>query len=364
MRYAIVLFFALTVAALATPPDMLQPVREGQNEMIAQAAFAEGKLWLRTDDGRLSFIEENKDVRTPVSLPEPALALWLEEGKPTVLTCARKACKRWTVRRWNGKGWDDGDAIASDGDVPLAAVRQDGNLTVLTTKRLVDIIGNAQNIVRLTPPPGSAPDCPNALGDGWVAAVLPMKQRIYVGMNAGEWGGGLRSIDRKTGIITNIEDTSYGDLCGGPLNTACDPVHGISVEPWKPDCIVATIGLMHFGSKGRLIEVCGTTVHRLYFRNLQPGDPDKLRHGENPFGTEAFFGLIRTDDTLLAVGVDGLYRMTERGVDAPKPLPDFHKLGGVWVNFDIPGVVLVLTGINQRVSLSGAVPMMVPRNPE
>jgi len=40
---------------------------------------------------------------------------------------------------------------------------------------------------------------------------------------------------------------------------------------------------------------------------------------------------------------------------------DFKVIDGIRVNFDSPDFVLVLTQVNQRRSVGGAVPMLVPR---
>jgi len=47
---------------------------------------------------------------------------------------------------------------------------------------------------------------------------------IYVGVNRGEWGGGLQRVDVQTGVVTNVERRDTKDLRGGPLTSDCDPV--------------------------------------------------------------------------------------------------------------------------------------------
>jgi hypothetical protein len=44
-----------------------------------------------------------------------------------------------------------------------------------------------------------------------------------------------------------------------------------------------------------------------------------------------------------------------------EPLPKFRDVGGIKVSFDIAGFVLVLTDVNSRKSVSGSVPLLVPR---
>src|SRR5262249_42616145 len=150
--------------------------------------------------------------------------------------------------------------------------------------------------------------------------------------------------------------------CSGPLDKACDPVNGIASEPWRPGCVVAAIGLVHFFPHGRLVEVCGNMVRRLFFRPLHD-DPAKPsdRTDEEPFVTEAFFGLARDGETIWAVGLEGLYTVTASGTRRVQPMPAFQRVGGFVVSFAVPHLVLVLTDINSHRSLSGSVPMLVPR---
>jgi hypothetical protein len=65
---------------------------------------------------------------------------------------------------------------------------------------------------------------------------------------------------------------------------------------------------------------------------------------------------------VLAVGLDGLYLLSEDGAALLTPLPEFEKVGNIRVSFALQDVVLLLTEVNERRSISGSVPMMVPRN--
>jgi hypothetical protein len=71
---------------------------------------------------------------------------------------------------------------------------------------------------------------------------------------------------------------------------------------------------------------------------------------------------LSVDGKVLAVGLDGLYRLSEDGAALFTPLPKFENVGNIRVSFALPGVVLLLTEANERHSISGSVPMLVPRN--
>jgi hypothetical protein len=195
-----------------------------------------------------------------------------------------------------------------------------------------------------------------------VASVHGNATTVFVGINHGEFGGGLRRIDAASGRVSVIERNSTGQLCGGPLNTECDPVTGVAPVPGRPACVVAAVGLHHFISRGRLVEVCGDSVRRLYFkpRGDTPRSGTAGREEDEGLESVAFFGLVGDGETLWSAGTDGVYRLDREGVHFAAPLPRFETVGPFAVSFAVPGVALVLTQINQRSSISGAVPMVAP----
>ena len=104
-------------------------------------------------------------------------------------------------------------------------------------------------------------------------------------------------------------------------------------------------------------------LKRLYFKpfeNKAMGKKAMEPHADGePGSTVAFFGLIRSGDALIAAGTDGLYKLRGKGAVETTPLPAFKQIGGVAVSFERPDVILVLTTINQRASVSGRVPMLI-----
>ena len=348
--------FALACAGMFTgdaSAAQLEPERNGQESFIHHAVFSDGRLWLLSDAGLLSSIADGEDNRTDVTLPEPALDLWSQDGRPAVITCKRNGCTDWTLRKWIDGQWTTMAKVSTEGD-RLAAVSGDGGtVTLLTNRRVVAIVGDSRTTISL-----SSPLPPLSIASTYIGP-----SGIFVGFSAGEWGGGLRRIDRQTGEVSTIERNVSGQLCGGPLNTDCDPVNGIAAEPWNPQCVAVAVGLVHFQQHGRIVEVCGNVVRRIYVKphGKQPPESEKTRKLDEPFVTVAFFGLTRRADKLWAVGTDGLYEIERDGATRSVPLPKFKQIGGLSVSFDLPDIVLVLTNISQRLSLSGSVPMLIPR---
>ena len=340
-----VLLLSGTVSAQERP-------RPGQENFLSRAVFADGRLWLLSDAGELSTIVPGQKVRVEAHLPEPALDVCASHGVLQALTCARGSCTTWTLRRWAAARWTTTGTVRADGD-SLAAIScaSTGATLVLTDRRLIEIVDGKVASVALSV----------KLRMGTVTSIHVAGDRVFAGINAGEWGGGLQRVDRKTGKVSIIEKTN-GELCGGPLNTDCDPVNGITDEPWKPECVAVAIGLVHFSPHGRIVEVCGNNIQRIYFKALgQRGGARKPESGDEPFETEAFFGLVRSGKDLVAVGIDGVYRFGISKDPTRVPLPAFESIGNIGVSFAFPDIVLVLTGINQRRSISGNVPLLVLR---
>src|SRR5581483_7512237 len=112
----------------------------------------------------------------------------------------------------------------------------------------------------------------------------------------------------------------------------------------KPGCVAAAVGLVHFVPHGRIVEICKDDVRVSYAKTLGSATRDGTPGHD---GTVAFFGLARIGGTLLAAGIDGLYRFDGSAEPLYARLPKFDIIGGVGVSFAIPNVVLVLTAINQ-----------------
>jgi hypothetical protein len=341
------------IAVMPARAPAIEPARLGQESFLTRAVFADGRLWVLSDAGDLSSITEGQDARIGETLPDKAFDLCVLDGRPTVITGTTAGASEWAMRRRVREGWSVVAMLQTEGDGLVAMDCVANRVTLLTTRRLIDLDGNKQSAVTLS----------GKLNPGLVRSTYGTPDQFFVGINAGEWGGGLYRIDRRSGNITAVERNATGGLCGGPLNASCDPVNGITAEPWKPDCIAAAVGLVHFGPHGRVVEVCGDQVQRLYSKPYGDKPPIVGSNDDEAFSTVAFFGLIRDGDTLWAMGIDGIYGIGPGGLAHFVPLPRFKEIGGISVSFELPRFVLVLTNVNQRRSMSGAVPLLVSRWP-
>jgi hypothetical protein len=300
-----------------------------------------------SQDGRLSSIAETEKTWTH-NIPGKVIDLCVQQGHVVVIDDTRNK-KTWMLRRLDGDRWSNLAAVQSEGERVLALGCDENELLILTKRRLISIDNGKAESVTIS----------GDLFFGWYS-VYTTADQVLVGINAGEWGGGLRRIDRRTGAISNIQRVTAGELCGGPLNSSCDPVNGIAPLPWKPGCVIVAVGLVHLFPHGRLDEVCGDAVERVFFKPYASQPPNQMP-GAEPMRTVAFFGLVRQGDSLWAVGTDGVYKIDSGGVTQLSPLPQFTEIEGVWVSFEIPNLVLVQTSVYGERSLSGSVPLLVAR---
>jgi hypothetical protein len=243
----------------------------------------------------------------------------------------------------------------AEGDALLAITCTDPLPLLVTSRRLIRLGTGTAETLALS----------ETLRGSLVRTVVhAAPDAVFVGFNSGEWGGGVKRIDRRTGKVSLIERNSTGDLCGGPLNTKCDPVHGIAAVPWRPDCVAAAIGLSHMMIHGRIARICGQDVDQL---TAQPADrltrdPKKLSEmATGGYGAVGFFGLAARGDALIGAGHDGVYRIEQPGNVSFRRWPRFRRIGGLLVSFEDPDAVFVATGMNGRASVGGLAPLMAMR---
>lgn len=328
-----------------------EPQPTMQESYLIRGIVSELHLWLLSDSGTLvsvSLVGEHKV--TAGEYPDPVLDICIRDGRVEIVA-GKAGVGEWTLARRTGYAWRVEAKIANGGDTLIGLDCESTDVTLLTRHELITVRGAKQDTLELS----------QAFTRGAVTTVLGTANDLFVGLNAGEWGGGLRRIDRRTGRVSVIQHNASNALCGGPLNTACDPVTGLAVDPWSPKCIAAAIGLVHFAPHGRIVEICGDRVTRLYFKPYVWDRQNHRMNGDEPFSTVAFYGLAGGDNVLWAAGIDGLYEIHRDGTVVAIPLPHFEDVGGIYISFDLPHFILVLTDVNRRRSISGSVPMMIAR---
>jgi len=115
---------------------------------------------------------------------------------------------------------------------------------------------------------------------------------------------------------------------------------------------------------GRITSVCPERVEQMFVGAgaFDASDPrEAAEAAKGGYGSVAFFGLAATDTALIAAGQDGIYRIEANGAGARRRWPRFVEVDGILVSFALPDVVLVLTELNRRASVSGSAPLMAVR---
>lgn len=344
MRHCVLILLAL----LAASPAGAEPTYDA--DRFTQAVYSQGRVWLLDDSGDLvSLAEGDADVRKEAP-GGPVLGICAATDSVVAVTGedGGEAIGAWTVRRLDAQGWRPVGMTGGGGEV-FHSVTCDGGRVITVGQHTVTILsGQSAQSIRLN---GDLP--------GGVVVTHPDGDVLYVGVNAGEWGGGLHRLNLRTGLVETINALGGSDPCDGPLYAQCDPVTGIAAMPGKPGCIAVSTALEHMMTrKGSLLSVCDRTVATLYAPPLKtdPPPPSPWVH------TVPFRGLVARNGVLWSAGADGLYRFDPaRGKGRATAMPAFHKVGPASVSFAVPGMVLVQSAINQRHAAGGGAVLMVVR---
>jgi len=329
-------------------------------ERIAKGIAFDGRLWILgtmptprdASGGLVSF--GISDYKRTVHFEGGVLDLAKSDHELWIL---RKGTEnhRFVVSMWRGNRFEDlSEFQLSAQDAPLALLRSADSPAVLSegtvhypakdkTWHVVQLKGKLRSGVQ-------------------VSVASPQEgERIYVGFNVGEWGGGLQQVDLRTGAVTDVERRDTKDLCGGPLNRDCDPVTGVIPDPQNKECVLASVGLVHMGhSNGRILRVCDSRV-TLLSEILIPGDKDK--GNDDKWGrTEAFYGLAPSaDDGFWGITYRALYLFDAAGNKKQEyTLPKLESVSGIRLSKALPQVIVLQTDVNWAVSTSGYTPLVVP----
>jgi hypothetical protein len=324
---------------------------------IAEGVAFAGNLWLRGTTGR-SRSGDASGALVALSLADLSRREHLDNG---VLAIEKIGDDLWVLRQevsskaeWflsvvrNDSLEDRARFISADTDTPIALFNDGGTPAVVSQKSIRVLSGDGEwNSVQLV----------GQLRQGVQVQVASpaLGNSAYIGINRGEWGGGLQRVDLKTGAVLSVERRDTKELCSGPLNSDCDPITGVIPDPQNKDCVLAAIGLVHFLSQGRILRVCGEQVS-VVFEHPRTEEVN----GRRLEVSDAFYGLASVKGGFWAVTPEALYRFGADGnTQVRYPLPELHPESGVYMNRDLPGVIVIRTDVSWAVSVSGYTPLVV-----
>ncbi|MDC7677086.1 hypothetical protein [Asticcacaulis machinosus] len=321
---------------------------KGNDGTIDQAVWADGRVWLRSAAGRLSYIEPDRDERVQVNVAdERVISLCRDESDLVALTAESRGQYPRTLRRLEGNQWRVMAAFNDDGQHVRGMICDRGRITIVTSSHVIDVREKTVRLTKLKQP----------LRFSHEAHVLANGGYVYVGMDAGEWGGGLHRIDRRTSEIVTIG--SENGQCGDVLYPECEPVTGIVHIPWKPDCVAVTTGLAHLSTmRGALIEVCGTEYRVVLQKDYQPAPPIKP-DAQYPVGHVPFLGVYAKNGVLTALTASHAYEFRNGKLVRERKLPPREILGGVGASFGDADIVRVQPYVQTKDHKAYGYPLLV-----
>lgn len=345
---------AQDAAANATAAeDAADPVL---GDRIAEGLVADGRLWVRG---------LNRDMQpgglVAIDLSSGARRVLAQDG---VIDMAKRDGRLWLLRRGERANqaeaaqWLDGrfqalpHLTAPFGADILALLIGRHGPVVLTSRAVISWSPASRRWVTTRLKGRLRSDAAN------VTAMPAVANDIYIGLDLGEWGGGLQRIEGETGAVSDIESTEQGPDKEGLLSESLDPVTGLLADPDDGDCVLAATGLSHMGmANGRLLKVCRGRVGLA----LEIPFAIEINNRSIP-QSMPFFGMAagRSGEVWL-VTYGALYRLSSP-VDAHPTkieLPPLTRFGGLYMNRDTAGVVILRTDVNWARSVSGYTPLVV-----
>lgn len=309
-------------------------------DRITGATFFGGELWLRNDKGRIASSDPSA-TKLSIRLDSGAIdfqatsgALWALVA-PIAAKRGDQAAGTFTVARWTGKNWVRSAPMSYEkGNPPLALALHAAEPVVLTRTTIYIFNEGSSRWRKLTLRDTLFPPVPIGL----VSAVFSSGGYLYVGTNAGEWGGSLVRVDLAERSVSRV---------AGPF---VDPVTGIVPIRDSPHCVFASSGLSHMGMwSGDVAKVCDAKASVVFEKSTIRGKGD----------TEPVFSLQESSPngfwaaTPLAVYHFANGKMTRQS------LPVINGARGLSISAVIPGIIVLKTGANMAHSVSGYTPLIV-----
>lgn len=284
-------------------------------DRILAGVATHDRLWLLGSTGRVVAFDrttgERRVVATGISYIAPdgdhlwSLSQWQGEDAPLLIRDLREP------RR-------SPESLAVSGS-PIGFHVHNGQFSLVTTSAVASRSGGRWNI--------------QSIGGTFISGrgVLAADRQgtLFLGINYGEHGGGLRRVDPRSGKLVRVGgDDPEGPICGGAL-TACDAINGVIADPDFSGCVIVAGGNDHMISRGGIRRVCGDVVTVLHQETA----------ADAPLGRP--FDSLASTPTGWVAGIDGnvIRKVGHQPVEQSRP--ELRDWSGISVNDDQPDVIFV-----------------------
>jgi hypothetical protein len=337
---------------LEEEPAEARKTKDDDFDPIVRAVYSGQALWTLTRDGELVRWAEGAATGTAIDAPGSAVSLCGMGDALLLVTGNRQGTG--IVKFWSRSAddWKQETSFRQSREDPFLALDCSGNEPLLLTATALRLPRSKRTI---------AID-PEKLAPGGYFTTLQHGGYLYVGSNAGEWGGGLRRFSLTAGAGETLDASDPQELCGGALNMDCDPVTGLAPDPARPECVLASVGLVHFFSSGQVARICEGQITVAY-RKPYTLDPDWETNplAQESFSSVPFYSMASDEGAAWAVANDGLYRFGAEERPAFIPFGRTRRLPPSGIDWSDPRFVLVATDMNQHHSLGGTSLLLVAR---
>jgi hypothetical protein len=398
------------VAATAVPDD---PAASTHAHRVLQAVHHDHRLFMRDARGALVALDDGtreERAQLPGQIVLDLHATTAGELWALAIDGARD------VRVWKRTlgGWEPLAQMAGADLPPIGLADAGGDPIVVTTTAIHRAHGGTFSSVKLDHPITKLRDrfvdmlhSEPLLALRLHAHVAVVADRAYAGTNRGEFGGSLSRIELSSGHVEPLSLVD-GTLCGGVYNPDCDPITAIVADPMQRGCVLAGVGLVHFGESGRLLRVCDRKITVAWTGDVDPPgatawvlapllrdpreaparassasnggsiceiDPSACPRANDSYdavwredsmmmhATQAVFDLARTKDGVWMVTRSAAY-FSNGGPFEPRARPETWETIDDFAIASRSGASFVLTDANAAMSLSGYTPLVAPRESE
>lgn len=236
----------------------------------------------------------------------------------------------------------------------MALVEDAGQIVIVESRRVRVIApdGHAREVALREPLRGSRHASAALAGGG-----------VFVGLDRGEFGGGLWRVELATGDRREIHGDGLpsAEAQRDPrISGGGSPVTAVVAERDRPGCVLASVGLSHMGlSRGGLFRACGDAVERVWrapLRDCDASDPFSLCESSEA----AVWDVIALPGGFWASTSNGILRREQGQPDRWWSKLEGEPRGGVQQSRSVPGLRLVWSDAHAAVSVGVYGALLVP----